>query len=49
MTHTIKAVERPGGWERWFAEAGIDYVEVLACPDEACDVCRAETQVAAAA
>ncbi len=49
MTHDITAVQQPGNWRRWFAEAGIDYVEVLACPDETCEHCRPEPQAAAAA
>ncbi len=49
MTHMIEHLERPADLETWLVAAGIDYVEVLACPDEACEVCRAEPAVAAAA
>ncbi len=47
MTH-IDITTR-SDWESWFAATGIDYVEVEACPDEWCEVCRAEPEVAAAA
>ncbi len=50
MTHiTPTKPTPPAGWERWFAEAGIDYVEVARCPLRLCRICRPEGDIAAAA
>lgn len=46
MTHIE---HKPAEWEKWFAEAGLDWVEVLRCPDQSCGHCRRPQEVAAAA
>ncbi len=50
MTHITTVEKRPRAeWESWFVEAGIDYVEVLRCPEPACEVCTDHGRISAAA